>query len=139
MNEKTVIQRVKELMKAKGENAASFAKEIGVPQTTFNRYIAQDKTPTIECVISILATFPDISPDWLLLGTGPMYREGKSPDITVTSNNNVQKGRNNINASSNVEINEHPKNDSKDMIIQKLFEQNQKLLDLVEKNQSTNQ
>lgn len=34
--------------------------------------------PSYDTITKVLAAYPDLSPDWLLLGTGPMLRDGRT-------------------------------------------------------------
>ena len=68
-----ILQRIKDLINAKGFNVNSFAHEIGIAQTTLSTYFKKDRFPAYETLHSILAAFPDVSAEWLMRGEGSMY------------------------------------------------------------------
>lgn len=74
-----ILQRIKELIVAKGMNINSFSKEINVAQTTLNTYIRLNRYPAYETLHSILTTFPDVSAEWLMRGEGPMFVSDRLP------------------------------------------------------------
>lgn len=68
-----ILQRIKVLIEAKGCSVNSFAKKIGIGQTTLNTYLKLDRYPAYETLYAILHTFPDVSAEWLMRGEGEMY------------------------------------------------------------------
>lgn len=68
-----VLQRIKALIDAKEHSVSSFAKEIGIAQTTLNTYLKLDRYPAYETLHAILHTFPDVSAEWLMRGEGEMF------------------------------------------------------------------
>lgn len=68
-----ILQRIKELIEAKGCSVNSFAKKIGIGQTTLNTYLKLDRFPAYETLHAILHTFPDVSAEWLMRGEGDMF------------------------------------------------------------------
>ena len=67
-----ILQRIRELIDVKGCNVSSFAKKIGIGQTTLNTYLKYDRYPAYETLHAILHTFPDVSAEWLMRGEGDM-------------------------------------------------------------------
>lgn len=67
-------ERVVMVMNEKANSAASFAKEIGVKQTTFNNYVRGIRPVATDVIQSILSKYVDISAEWLLLGKGDMHK-----------------------------------------------------------------
>lgn len=73
-----------------------FIKEIGVTQTEFYNIIgvsasnfkgeAKKSELGGDKIAKILSTYPMLSPDWLLLGTGDMLRDGDKPTINQNCN-----------------------------------------------------
>lgn len=68
-----ILQRIKELIEAKECSVNSFAKKIGIGQTTLNTYLKLDRYPAYETLHAILHTFPDVSAEWLMRGEGDMF------------------------------------------------------------------
>lgn len=50
----------------------AFALKCGIPQNTMNYYLSGQRKPSYEAVEKILATFPDLSAEWLTRGNGNM-------------------------------------------------------------------
>jgi plasmid maintenance system antidote protein VapI len=82
-----MIQRVIAVMNEKAVSATSFAKEIGIKQTTFNNYIRGIRPVGIDVVLGILSKYVDISSDWLLLGKGEMH---VSDNLTPMTGNETE-------------------------------------------------
>lgn len=68
-----ILQRIKDLIEAKGCSVSSFSKKIGIRQTTLNTYLKYDRYPAYETIHAILHTFTDVSAEWLMRGEGSMY------------------------------------------------------------------
>lgn len=68
--EKDVKQRVMDLIAIKADSVYSFAKQIKVAQTTISEYLNNGKKVSFTIIRAILDTFPDVSAEWLLRGTG---------------------------------------------------------------------
>lgn len=68
-----ILQRIKTLIDAKECSVNSFAKKIGIGQTTLNTYLKLNRYPAYETLYAILHTFPDISAEWLMRGEGSMF------------------------------------------------------------------
>ena len=54
--------------------AKQFATEIGVAASTISNILAERNKPSTDLYVRILNRFRTINTDWLLLGTGSMYR-----------------------------------------------------------------
>lgn len=65
--------RVLLVIQTKGTNVNALSKLIGVPQSTVAGQLQSGKIQ-INVIEGILRVFPDVSPDWLILGDGNMYR-----------------------------------------------------------------
>lgn len=69
-----MIDRVKEVLRAKSRSVREFAELIGVKQVTLNQQLAGDRKLSLDIVQSILNSFEDISSEWLLRGKGDMIK-----------------------------------------------------------------
>lgn len=71
-----LLQRVQLLMAKKCVGSvARWAKELGIPQPTLNKKIRGDENFNADQLMKILAMYPDVSADWLILGKGDMNFE----------------------------------------------------------------
>lgn len=66
-----------------------FYKKIGLKQSNFSGEGASSSLKS-ENIIKVLIAFPEINPDWLLLGKGEMLRKD-STTITANSDENVSR------------------------------------------------
>lgn len=82
----SVIERVEHVRRELDLNKSRFSASFGMKPQTYNNFIgSQGSKPNAELIVGV-ATVHGISTDWLLLGTGEMYRpdaEGnvKRPDL----------------------------------------------------------
>ena len=70
-----IKDRVIAVLKAKGLNVNRASKIFGIPQRTMNRQVNEDGKIAMDLMYAILDAFPEISPLWLILGEGEMFRE----------------------------------------------------------------
>ena len=78
MKEKLEIIRTNEQM-----NASELAKKLGVEASAISHIKSGRNKPSFDFVVKILAAFPHINPDWLLLDKGPYLRDNISPTEQV--------------------------------------------------------
>ena len=103
-----VLQRINEIISYSKLNKSKFAKDIGMEQTTVNNQLIGKRGLSIDLVLSVLASFPDISAEWLLRGEGEMKKQSSE----IVSEDNIK-----------IDINM----DSKDVVIKALTEKIQRL------------
>lgn len=65
-----ILDRLQILIKEKSNNATQFAAQIGVKQNTLSQQLNRKRSVSLEVIGNILTTFPDIDPDWLIIGKG---------------------------------------------------------------------
>lgn len=63
----SIIQRINQLLEAKGLSATSLANHLGLRQSTVSGWKLRDKNPPSELIVPI-ASFLDVSPEYLLTG-----------------------------------------------------------------------
>lgn len=71
--ELTKTERIRRVMKTKGLTGVKLAQNVGVTAGAISQQL-QNGNIAIIVYEYILSTYPDINPDWLLLGNGEMYR-----------------------------------------------------------------
>jgi hypothetical protein len=77
-------KRVLSVMEAKNLSKTAFASLLDISLPVLTHIGSGRNKPGIDLITKILTQFPDISPDWLLLGSGTMYRVLQSkPDLSV--------------------------------------------------------
>lgn len=71
--------RLRKFLTQEGVSPSQFADEIGVQRSAISHILSGRNYPSYEIIVKILNRYKRLSPDWLLLGTGSMYRpENKS-------------------------------------------------------------
>ena len=74
--DKTIKDRILSVFKIKNINVNRASRLLGSPQRTLNRQVNESGKVGMDLVYSLLNTFADISPAWLLLGQGEMLQDG---------------------------------------------------------------
>ena len=92
MNE---TDRLLKILESENLNAKQFAQEIGVSPGTVSNILGGRNNPSLDVIQRVLNRFRTISSDWLLFGTGSMYRlnggmqQGTLFDIKPDNSNNA--------------------------------------------------
>ena len=68
--------KIKELMEREGLSTSRFAELLGVQPSGVSHIVSGRNKPSFELLQRILRRFPKINPDWLLLDSVQMYRDG---------------------------------------------------------------
>lgn len=77
----TANDRIQQIVAYSGLSGRAFCRKCNISSATLR---ASRETPNGSTLISILTTFPELSPDWLLLGKGEMLRSNDSTEKTPT-------------------------------------------------------
>lgn len=80
-----MVERIKELIAYTGLSDRAFALKCGLKQNTFSRQLNGLNEVSIQTSLSILSTFPEISAEWLLRGTGEMLLTSEQPTASNES------------------------------------------------------
>ena len=82
-----MVNRISKLIESTGLNPTSFAAKIGVQQMTLWGQLNGKRKLSLDTVLAILNSYPDLSAEWLLRGTGEMKKgndeQGKRLDNLV--------------------------------------------------------
>lgn len=68
-------QKLRDLLEKEGLRPSQFAEMLGVNPAGISHLLAGRNKPGYDLLQKILHRFPHVSPDWLLLDRGPMYRD----------------------------------------------------------------
>src|ERR1035437_9727951 len=63
----------------KDDKRKSFAKKSGVNKSILANVLVAHNEPALELIERILLAFPKLSPDWLLFGIEPLFRDKPKP------------------------------------------------------------
>jgi len=70
-------ERLIEFLKNENKSSAQLAEEIGVQPSGISHILSGRNNPSLDFVLKMLNKYKFLSTDWLLFGTGSMYREAK--------------------------------------------------------------
>ena len=68
-------ERIIKLMECERMGQAQFASAIGIQRAAMSHIISGRNNPSLDVMTKILHRYPQINPDWLLLGKGEMLRD----------------------------------------------------------------
>lgn len=88
--EKTVKQRVQAVLQKFGSNPTQLAKMYNLNQKTVHNQINDNTQLSVSIILLILKTYPDISAEWLLRGTGSMIVSEKTEFADKLSDENTR-------------------------------------------------
>jgi len=98
-------ERIEKVMQLEGMNSAVFAAAINIQGSTLSHILNGRNNPSLSVLQSILNRFPTISPEWLIMGQGPIERASKQSQAPTLFDS--------IDESSTKSISSEQKNDEK--------------------------
>lgn len=107
-------ERIEKVMQLEGMNSAVFAAAINIQGSTLSHILNGRNNPSLSVLQSILNRFPNISPEWLIMGQGPIERSSKQSQAPTLFDSIDE----NINKSITFEPKTEPKNDLSFSVIQ---------------------
>src|SRR5690554_5028947 len=91
--------RIQILLDKESLQPSRFAEIIGVQRSSISHILSGRNNPSFDMIQSILKNFPQINPDWLILGEGEIYRATiqkklfyEEKEIKVPDNEDENKG-----------------------------------------------
>lgn len=66
-------------MRHSGLSKTEFAAKLGVSQGVMSHISSGRNKPGTEMLVSLLQVYPEIAPDWLMLGEGSMFKPKDAP------------------------------------------------------------
>lgn len=70
INNQEFTKRLKKVIDYYGESASSFAEKIGVQRSSISHILSGRNKPSLEFVLKVLSTFPEVELYWLMNGKG---------------------------------------------------------------------
>lgn len=84
-------ERLRKLMQSEGLNSTRLAEMLQIQASGISHIMSGRNMPSFDFLTKLLRKFPQINPDWLLLGTGPMYRDAiKKRSKSETAQQEIQ-------------------------------------------------
>jgi len=78
-------ERLKFFLAMEGLSPAQLADRLGVQRSGISHLLQGRNKPSFEFINKLLAEFPKINPDWLIMGTGKAYRDGVTAPIPAAT------------------------------------------------------
>ncbi len=80
LNNQEFTKRLKKVIEHYGESASSFAEKIGVQRSSISHILSGRNKPSLEFVLKVLSSFPEVELYWLMNGKGKFPSEKKSEE-----------------------------------------------------------
>ncbi|TYA58924.1 helix-turn-helix domain-containing protein [Formosa maritima] len=90
INNEDFAKRLQKVIDYYNESASSFAEKIGVQRSSISHILSGRNKPSLDFVLKVLSSFPEVELYWLLNGKGKFPTEEKSK-IEITSNNKIKE------------------------------------------------
>ena len=74
-------ERLIEFLKAENKSSAQLAEDIGVQPSGISHILSGRNNPSLDFVLKMLEKFPFLSTDWLLFGSGSMYKDSNMQSL----------------------------------------------------------
>lgn len=74
-------QRLEAFLNAEGITKAQFADSINVARAAISHIFAGRNNPSYDFILNTMKAYPSLNIEWLLNGTGAMYKDGYEPAI----------------------------------------------------------
>lgn len=126
INNTEFAKRLQKVIDYYGESASSFAEKIGVQRSSISHILSGRNKPSLEFVLKVLSSFPEVELYWLLNGKGNFPAEKNSTEIKSEipprpeSQNlfsEVEEKTPEINSTSISQIQQHSKNEIERIVI----------------------
>ena len=91
INSEDFTKRLQKVIEYYGESASSFAEKIGVQRSSISHILSGINKPSLEFVLKVLNTFPEVELYWLLNGKGTFPKATKVENTPPIIAPNVSK------------------------------------------------
>ena len=87
------------LIETKELTFGKFADEIGVERSTMSHIKSDRSKPSLDMAQKVLARYPEVSAEWLILGRGPMFRQtNDSQELDLFSQIGLNDSKSEVNS-----------------------------------------
>lgn len=70
--------QIQEILTKKGLSSSQFADRIGIQRSSVSHVLSGRNKPGFDFIQKILIAFPEINGDWLITGSGDMYKQKRA-------------------------------------------------------------
>lgn len=85
--------RIRMIMESEDYTPARFADTLDIGRAIVSHILNGRNNPSLDVISRILEAFPSINPDWLLFGTGEMYRDNVASKSLSAETNAVEQAQ----------------------------------------------
>ena len=93
-----IVDRLQKILSYSNLSVRALAIKCSLKQQTLDKHIKGISEPSANTLIGIAAAFPEISTEWLLLGTGAMLKDDKESERLNSLIDTITTLQNTINA-----------------------------------------
>ncbi|WP_452220781.1 helix-turn-helix domain-containing protein [Lacinutrix salivirga] len=83
INNEAFAKRLQKVIDFYGESGSSFAEKIGVQRSTISHILSGRNKPSLEFVLKVLSSFPEVELYWLMNGKGIFPAETKTEEKII--------------------------------------------------------
>lgn len=94
INNKDFANRLKKVIDYYGESASSFAEKISVQRSSISHILSGRNKPSLDFVLKILTTYPEVDLYWLLNGKGSFPSQQSTLNFNDTNTQQVPPPKN---------------------------------------------
>jgi len=77
--------RILKFLTQEGLSATKFADEIGVQRSSVSHILSGRNNPSFEFIQKLLSRYKSINAEWLMIGTGSMYKKAEQMNLFPSS------------------------------------------------------
>lgn len=83
-------KRIQQFLEIENLSPSKLADMLGLQRSGISHILAGRNKPSYDFILKFLRTFPNINPDWLLIGKGKIYRNGENDQNNQNEDNTPQ-------------------------------------------------
>jgi transcriptional regulator with XRE-family HTH domain len=83
-------KRIQQFLEIENLSPSKLADMLGLQRSGISHILAGRNKPSYDFILKFLKTFPNINPDWLLMGKGKIYRNGENDQNNQNEENTPQ-------------------------------------------------
>ena len=109
-------RRIQQFIEVENLSPSKLADMLGLQRSGISHILGARNKPSYDFIMRFLKAFPNVNPDWLLLGKGKIYRTGENEQYLPNNENSPQYS---INFDEPTEISEEQEENKEVKFIEK--------------------
>jgi len=78
-----MVDRIQLILKSKNLSPSQFADEIQVQRSSVSHILTGRNKPSLDFILKILTSYPEINSDWLMFGKGQMIKQAEREEKII--------------------------------------------------------